>query len=123
MRVHLIDTPGFDDTDRKDTDVLRDLAGWLGVAYKQKILLSGIIYLHRIIDPRMQGTAKRNLHMFQALCGPECLGQIVLVTTMWTLVSPAMGDQRERELMQTEQFWGYMYKNGSQILRHRDQND
>lgn len=27
--VILIDTPGFDDTDRSDTDVLREIATWL----------------------------------------------------------------------------------------------
>ncbi|KAF2680395.1 hypothetical protein K458DRAFT_479944 [Lentithecium fluviatile CBS 122367] len=123
LRVHLVDTPGFDDTDRKDTDVLRDVAGWLGVSYKNRIRLSGMIYLHRIIDVRMQGTAKRNLFMFQKLCGPECFGQIVLATTMWSLVPPDLGAQRERELIKTEDFWGYMYQNGSQIMRHKDQTD
>lgn len=48
LRVHLIDTPGFDDTNKKDVEVLRDIAGWLGVTYKKKILLSGLIYLHPI---------------------------------------------------------------------------
>jgi hypothetical protein len=123
LRVHLIDTPGFDDTDRKDTDVLRDIAGWLGVSYKNKKRLSGMIYLHRIIDPRMQGSAKRDLFMFQKLCGQECFNQIVLVTTMWSLVPPEIGSQREGELMQEEDFWGFMLKKGSQIMRLKDQND
>lgn len=123
LRVHLIDTPGFDDTDRKDTDVLRDIAGWLGVSYKNKKRLSGMIYLHRIIDPRMQGSAKRNLFMFQKLCGQECFNQIILVTTMWSLVPPEIGSQREGELMQEEDFWGFMLKKGSQIMRLKDQND
>jgi hypothetical protein len=123
MRVHLIDTPGFDDTDRKDTEVLRDVAGWLGIAYKKKIYLSGIIYLHRIIDVRMQGTAKRNLFMFQKLCGDRCFPQIALATTMWTMVPPDMGTERERELIDTEDFWGYMYQRGSQILRHHNNQD
>jgi len=123
VRVHLIDTPGFDDTDRKDTDVLRDVAGWLGVSYKNNIRLSGMIYLHRIIDVRMQGTAKRNLFMFQKLCGSECFPHIVLATTMWSLVPPELGEQRERELIETDDFWGYMYDKGSQVLRHVNQND
>lgn len=123
LRVHLVDTPGFDDTDRKDTDVLRDVAGWLGVSYKNKIRLSGMIYLHRIIDVRMQGTAKRNLFMFQKLCGHECFGQIVLATTMWSHVPPGIGTQREKELIETEDFWGYMHRKGSQVMRHVDQTD
>jgi hypothetical protein len=123
LRVHLIDTPGFDDTDRKDTDVLRDIAGWLGVSYKNKKRLSGMIYLHRIIDPRMQGSAKRDLFMFQKLCGQECFNQIILVTTMWSLVPLEIGSQREGELMQEEDFSGFMLKKGSQIMRLKDQND
>lgn len=123
IRVHLVDTPGFDDTDRKDTDVLRDVAGWLGVTFKRGIRLSGMIYLHRIIDVRMQGSAKRNLHMFQKLCGEKCFSQIILATTMWSLVPPEIGAQRERELMDQEDFWGYMYKRGSKIRRHTDQYD
>lgn len=118
LKIHLIDTPGFDDTNRKDSEVLKDVAGWLGVTYAKDIRLSGMIYLHRIIDPKMQGSARRNLHMFQKLCGRDCLSNVILATTMWGLVPPADGERRERELIETEDFWGYMYKHGSLILRH-----
>ena len=79
IRIHLIDTPGFDDTELKETDILRKIAAWLGDAYDSEIRLSGLVYLHRISDPRMPGSAKRNLHMFQRLCGPQCLQGVVLV--------------------------------------------
>jgi hypothetical protein len=118
MTIHLIDTPGFDDTNRKDADVLKDIAGWLGTACREKILLSGILYLHRIIDPRMQGTAKRNLMMFQQLCGSDCFPHICLVTTMWDCVDHTIGKAREDELVNTEEFWGYMTSHGSLVLRH-----
>lgn len=123
LRVTLIDTPGFDDTTRTDTDVLRGIAGWLGVSYKASKRLSGLIYLHRISDPIMQGSAKRNLFMFQKLCGQECFSQIVLVTTMWAHVSEAIGARREQELIREHDFWGLMIKRGSQTMRHRDQHD
>jgi hypothetical protein len=116
--VHLIDTPGFDDTTRSDTEVLRDIAGWLGTAYEQKKKLSGIIYLHRISDPRMAGSAKRNLHMFKKLCGEECFSSVILATTMWGLVDERTGDAREAELVREEDFWGYMAKRGSKVMRH-----
>jgi hypothetical protein len=57
--VYLIDTPGFDDTNRSDTEVLKEIARWLVASYKGKILLNGIIYLHRITDIRMQGRPGR----------------------------------------------------------------
>jgi hypothetical protein len=110
LRVHLIDTPGFDDTERKDSEVLRDVAGWLVVTYGKGIRLSGMIYLHRITDPRMQGSAKRNLHMFQKLCGRDCLLHIILATIFWDIFNPGDGARREQELIDTEDFWGYMSK-------------
>lgn len=106
IMVHLIDTPGFDDTNRGDADVLKDIATWLSATYKEKTLLSGVLYLHRIIDPRMAGSAKRNLLMFMQLCGPRCFENIVLTTTMWSQVPADIGEARERELVET--FWGHV---------------
>lgn len=116
--VYLIDTPGFDDTTRSDTAVLREIAGWLGDSYQNNILLHGIIYLHRITDVRMQGSAKKNLVMFRRLCGQDALTKVVLVTTMWDKVSPAEGEARERELVDTPEFWGWMVSKGSSCHRH-----
>jgi hypothetical protein len=119
IRVHLIDTPGFDDTETKESDILRRIAGWLGDAYENKIRLSGLVYLHRITDPRMPGSAKRNLHMFQRVCGSKCLPGVVLVTTMWNIVNAEDGARREKELVETEDFWAPMVRSGSGVLRHQ----
>lgn len=118
LRVHLIDTPGFDDSTRKDTEVLRDIAGWMGVTYDKGIRLSGIIYLHNISHTRMAGSAMRNLFMFQKLMGQDCFPSIVLATSFWSNVDPMIGADREKELISTDMFWGEMYKNGSKIVRH-----
>ncbi|KAL7940286.1 hypothetical protein V8C42DRAFT_356358 [Trichoderma barbatum] len=115
--VHLIDTPGFDDTNRSDAQVLQDIAYWLSESFKQGTKLSGMIYLHRITDVRMAGSARRNLLMFQKLCGKKIYSSVVLATSMWGLIDEATGAQRERELTETEEFWGYMHKNGSHIFR------
>lgn len=118
IRIHLIDTPGFDDTKRKDTDVLRDIAGWMAVTYTNKIKLSGIIYLHRITDPRMGGTQMRNLTMFKELCGKQCFPAVILATTFWGDVDAATGAERERQLVSNDEFWGFMAKKGSRVVRH-----
>ncbi|KAL4871500.1 hypothetical protein BDV12DRAFT_194266 [Aspergillus spectabilis] len=118
--VYLIDTPGFDDTNRSDTQVLREIAGWLGASYKHKILLHGIIYLHRITDIRMQGSAKKNLVMFRQLCGEEALKKVILVTTMWDKVPAEEGTRREQELINTAEFWGWMLGKGSTFHRHNN---
>ncbi|KAK3299250.1 P-loop containing nucleoside triphosphate hydrolase protein [Chaetomium fimeti] len=116
--VYLIDTPGFDDTHRSDTDILREVANWLNSAYKSRIKLSGIIYLHRIADNRMSGSAMKNLRMFKRLCGEEALSCVVLATTMWSMMASAEdGARRERELMTKPEFWASMVERGSKVLR------
>jgi len=82
----LIDTPGFDDTDRDDSDILCDVALWFSESLKRGIRLSGILYLHRISDRRMTGSAKKNLLMFKKLCGNNALVNVTLATTMWGTV-------------------------------------
>ena len=116
--VYLIDTPGFDDTTMSDAEVLKEIATWLGDSYNHRILLHGIIYLHRITDRRMQGSARRNIILFRQLCGQDALRKVVLVTTMWDQTSEAEGEKREAELIQTEDFWGWMVDNGSSYYRH-----
>ncbi|KAI2624905.1 P-loop containing nucleoside triphosphate hydrolase protein [Hypoxylon sp. NC1633] len=119
--VYLVDTPGFDDTSRTDKEVLKEIATWLGKAYTDNIRLSGIIYLHRITDTRMQGSAKKNLFMFNKLCGSGALKRVILATTMWgNLANEGIGVKREKELVETEEFWGWMTRHGSQIKRHHD---
>lgn len=90
-RIHLVDTPGFDDTNKKDVEVLREIASWLVVSANNDILLSGLVYLHPMTDNRFRGSAMRNLYMFKKLCGERCLPSVVLATTMWDLVSFAEG--------------------------------
>jgi hypothetical protein len=99
--VYLIDTPGFDDTHRSDAKVLREIAAWLTHSYSHKndkILLNGIIYLHRISDSRMKGSAKKNLLMFEKLCGEDALKKVILVTTMWDKVPLDEAEAREKQL-------------------------
>jgi 50S ribosome-binding GTPase len=120
--IHLIDTPGFDDTTKSDVNVLNNIAFWLSHAYRAepKLLLSGVIYLHPISEPKMVGTATRNLAMMKLLCGEENLSIVWLATTMWGLVSPERGLGREQELMSTDQFWGGLIRRGSKVCRHQD---
>lgn len=118
-RIHLIDTPGFDDTYKSDADVLKDLAYYLTKSYDRGIKLTGIIYLHPITHNRMTGTAFKNLRTFRKLCGTESMSAVVLVTTMWELVTPrSEGVKREQELRDEPDFWGTMQREGSTIVQH-----
>ncbi|KAH0268569.1 hypothetical protein KCU91_g9311, partial [Aureobasidium melanogenum] len=117
--VHLIDTPGFDDTNRTDSDVLRDIVFWLNAAYKESVKLSGIVYLHPIDHRRMTGSAYKNLRMFRKLCGDESLQTVVLGTTMWSHADNH-AEERLQELQNTAEFWGDMMAKGSRVFRHDD---
>ena len=81
--VHLIDTPGFNDSLRSDGETFQELAYWLAAAHENKLKLSGIVYLHRITDTRLHGSAHRALEMFKAMCGVQGFRGVVVATTMW----------------------------------------
>ena len=107
-----------------DTDVLKQLAFWLGETYKNNtVQLSGIIYLHRITDDRMSGSSLRNLTTFKKLCGENAFQYIKLATTMWkNLNGPNLsydtGVAREKELTSRKDWWGLMCERGSSVVRH-----
>lgn len=111
-----MDTPGFDDTTRSDAEILEQIVQFLCTQYELGIPLKGIIYMHRITDNRMSGSAQRYFEMFMKLCGNQNLENVVLLTTMWSeLKDEGKGLQRERELRR--EFWTTMEKNGSTIRR------
>ncbi|OCH88851.1 hypothetical protein OBBRIDRAFT_712219, partial [Obba rivulosa] len=94
--VTFVDAPGFDDSrdDATDADVLREI-----LEYEEGRRLSGLIYMHRISDVRVSSTSKRNLTLFQKLCGSQALRNAVVVTTMWDAVTEELGSQRELDLL------------------------
>lgn len=114
----MVDTPGFDDETRPDSEVLRELATWLSASYASSVRLNGIIYIHRITDTRMGGSAKNNLVMFKKLCGSKAFANVVLATTRWEHVEADVGDKREKELIDRPDFWGFMVSRGSKVVRH-----
>ncbi|EIW84007.1 hypothetical protein CONPUDRAFT_119547 [Coniophora puteana RWD-64-598 SS2] len=118
--VVLIDTPGFDDTTKSDTDVLRLIATSLVKRYEHGTKLAGIIYLHRISDIRMGGTSSRNFRMFRELCGEKTLKNVVVLTNMWNEVSPEVGAAREHELADKDKFFKPVIDKGARMLRHTD---
>ncbi|KDQ18741.1 hypothetical protein BOTBODRAFT_127680 [Botryobasidium botryosum FD-172 SS1] len=115
-RVRLIDTPGFDDSRVSDADILQKIADFMDVSYRSGRKLNGLLYFHRIIDNRVGGVSYMNMQMFQKLCGDGALKNVFLCTTMWDLVPPEVGEERERELK--EDFWASMIEQGASVVRH-----
>lgn len=66
----------------------------------------------------MSGSAARNLRFFQELCGPAFLPHSIIVTTMWSLVTPATGAARETELRTKDAFFKPALAAGARVLRH-----
>ncbi|KAF7374715.1 p-loop containing nucleoside triphosphate hydrolase protein [Mycena sanguinolenta] len=116
--VTLIDTPGFDDTTRSDTEILTQIAAFLANTYASGKKLAGVIYMHRISDVRMGGISTRNFKIFRQLCGEGTLRNVVIVTNMWSQVAPDVGEAREAELASDERFFRPALEKGAQMLRN-----
>ncbi|KAG9251955.1 P-loop containing nucleoside triphosphate hydrolase protein [Emericellopsis atlantica] len=113
----LIDTPGFNGTVRPDNEITTLILSRLKELFAAGTQLNGVIYLHRIIDPRMSGSALRNTRMFRKLVGSNGFKNVVLATTFWDVVTEKVGAARERELRNEREFWGSMVEQGAQMGR------
>lgn len=118
VKYVLVDTPGFDDTYQSDQVITTKILQWLESSYRKGALLNGVVYLHRLSDPRMGGKALSNLFMFRRLCGPNALENVVLATTFWEGLSQSDLESREAELVNPKKdFWARMVQKGSQVKR------
>lgn len=116
--IVLIDTPGFDDTNKSDTDILKLIAAFLATAYESGSTLAGVIYIHRISDKRFSGISGRNFKMFRELCGDKTLENVILVTNMWGEVTREVGEARENELKTN--FFKPVLDKGARLSRHHN---
>lgn len=115
----LVDTPGFDDSSRSDCQILQEIAAWLEKTYDKGYRLNGLVYLHRINNVRMEGSARRALHVFQRVCGEDNYKNVVLATTFWNKMEHCKheGIEREERLLRTEGFWKSMKDAGAKTTR------
>jgi hypothetical protein len=82
-----------------------------------------MVYLHRITDPRMSGSAQKTLEIFKLLTGFTAMPIVRLVTTRWNEVDMLGPDvekayRLEDQLRGTDKFWGGMIRDGAVTLRH-----
>ncbi|KAG8738701.1 hypothetical protein FRC10_006585 [Ceratobasidium sp. 414] len=128
--IHLIDTPGFDDTELSDTEILQRISGFLSTTIPIRVLreynaryadghkLTGIIYLHRITDGRMGGISRRTFKIFRELCGQKTLGNVPIVTNMWSDPPADIEFKRESQLETDARYFQPAIKAGAQMVRH-----
>ena len=111
----LIDTPGFDDSARTDSEILTEISRLLSAQYEAGVGLKGVIYLHRITDNKYAGSSVKTLEIFKKICGEVALKNVLLVTTRWNEVAEEKGASREQQLR--DDFWAYMLSHGSTMAR------
>lgn len=81
---------------------------------KQSLLLSGLLYFHRISDVRMGGTPLTNIRFFHQLCATE-LSKLIYVTTMWDMEDLQVAEKRETDLV--ENYWQPLMASGCTTAR------
>ncbi|KPI44988.1 uncharacterized protein AB675_2325 [Cyphellophora attinorum] len=120
----LIDTIGFNDQGMTDAQVLGEISNWMTRAYLRDISLTGIIYMHSIIQPRFERSSMHNLDLFERLVGVDALRTVLLVTTFWDHVPEQLdrstADNIERQLRRNRKYWGGLVSAGAQMDRHYD---
>jgi hypothetical protein len=117
----LIDTPGFDDTNRSDAEILQTIALFLSGSEQAGLPLTGIIFLQPVYAPRMQGSEKRRTRLIEKILGEDAFPNLVLATTQWSQMKhPKEGEARVQERRSQDDFWGYMIKHGARVVKHDD---
>ncbi|KAK3900828.1 hypothetical protein C8A05DRAFT_35511, partial [Staphylotrichum tortipilum] len=81
----LLDTPGFNDSNRDDLSILSAIAAFLNSA-SPPIPLSGVLFTHAVTATRLTGSARMNLAIVRALCGEGFVKRLGLLTTMWNQI-------------------------------------
>jgi hypothetical protein len=111
----LIDTPGFDDS--RSTDVMTKILEWLQCSYQKGTKLNGLIYMHGICNPRVQGTSQCYKRMFYELCGEDFCSHVILATSFWDVTDSDVAIEREKDLCENDDYWGKFVKEGSRVAR------
>ncbi|KXX82682.1 hypothetical protein MMYC01_201104 [Madurella mycetomatis] len=109
--------PGFDDTERPDFEIIEQLVCWVQKNAANGQHLAGILFLHPITQNRLQGSNRRMLSTFKKLLGNDYFKKVLLITTFWNDVQQSVGEQRERELKESDDAWKPIIDAGAQTER------
>ena len=113
--VVLVDTPGFEDPERSDAEVLINVTTWMSEHLGGKIKITAALYLSSIATEKMYGSALQNFFLFTKIVGSGCMANVGLVSTRWDVVDRDTAEARERELI--EKPWKTMIENGARTFR------
>ncbi|KAJ2915304.1 hypothetical protein MD484_g5113, partial [Candolleomyces efflorescens] len=116
-RLVLVDTPGFDDTDDGEFEILRRISVWLADVYQKEVEITGLVYLHNIGHNRMCGSSLLSHNIFRRMCGANAFNRVVMASTQWETITTrnkAAGPIRENDL---KEFWKKTLDEGAVYMR------
>ena len=109
----MIDTPGFDDTNLSDGQVLSIIAEYLRTMYENRVLLTGVILLQPVDGNRAYGSEAKRTQLFRQICGKDTYENVVIATTMWSkLRNRSEGEARVKQREESGDFWANLVNNG-----------
>ncbi|OAQ58751.1 50S ribosome-binding GTPase domain-containing protein [Pochonia chlamydosporia 170] len=122
-----IDTPGFEDGARQNSDILQIIAQHLATSYNHKKYPDSVIYVSKITETRFMGHARKNLDLFEEVCGTDSMEMVTLLTTMWDTagqVPPTrISDFESREEELITKYWNEMIQQGAKPRRSDNTRD
>lgn len=117
--LNLIDTPGFDDTNRSDMEILTVIAQYLARHLHSGRRIHGVLFLHRIVDVRLSASVIKMAELAKRICGERFYDHVTLVSTMWELLpDTSVGYERARELLNHPRFWADFHREGAPHVRY-----
>ncbi|TEB20537.1 hypothetical protein FA13DRAFT_1696666 [Coprinellus micaceus] len=119
-RIVLLDTPGFDDTDVGDDEILIRIANWLETSlssrYCKGMLVGGVLYLHDTTKDGWTGASRRNLNLFSKICGDDAMNLVRFLTTKWGNVPDTQLGNAERRIKELkEKHWQPLIAHGAAV--------
>lgn len=101
--ILLLDTPGFDDSEQTNLDILREIVSSLYVFALRptEVEVRGLIFLHDITETRLSGSQRMTWQILKAICGEGSMKNVLVGTTQWSSEGDRRfqnEEKREREL-------------------------
>ncbi|KAI6038343.1 P-loop containing nucleoside triphosphate hydrolase protein [Pisolithus marmoratus] len=122
FNVILVDTPGFNDVNQSQPEVPEMISNWLDITYERRPIFSAVLYFHRISDKCIPvGTPMKIRRVSQKLCEKNAISRIALVTTMWDEEEADVGEEKLKELKDTQ--WKMMFSQGSATFKYLNTQD
>ena len=118
----MIDTPGFDDSQRSDSDVVIEISACLTAQAAMGVRLLGIVYIQDITVARMRRSLKRELDMMKKIVGKKNYRHILLVTTKWG-DSSRLREFEGRQHALEDDYWSDMIDGRASVHRFDGSTD